>query len=256
MSAKYIIRLDDASEFMDFNKWNPFFEILDKFNVKPIIAVIPFNKDPKLAVRSCDIEFWNKVRHWQQKEYRIALHGYEHLYSNSNPGIIGMNKYSEFAGVSLEKQSEMLLKAYRKFEDEGINTEIFVAPAHSFDKNTLISLRMVTNIKYISDGFFLNPVIKYNLKWIPQQLWSPKKKLRGVWTICYHPESSDVNLLNLLDLFLKNNSSYVIDPFTLDFNKIKCEDFLYSHYMGFYMKLRSFRYHFDRFYRINLRHQK
>lgn len=88
MSPKYIIRLDDASEFMDYEKWDPFFIILDKFRIKPIIAVIPFNKDPEMTNKNNDLGFWSKVRLWQEKGYRIALHGYSHLYSNRNSGII------------------------------------------------------------------------------------------------------------------------------------------------------------------------
>jgi hypothetical protein len=232
MAAKYIIRLDDASEYMDYDKWNPYFELFDKYNIKPIIAVIPFNKDPKMIIKNLDNKFWDRVRLWQQKEYRIALHGYEHLYTNPNSGIIGLNKFSEFAGVPLRKQIEMLTKASKKFEDERIETNIFVSPAHSFDINTLIALKQATCIKYISDGFFLNPIQKDGFNWIPQQLWEPKIKSKGVWTICYHPETSDNSVISSLEFFLRNHSKYIVDPLSLDFKHIKFEDILFTQYMG------------------------
>lgn len=239
MSARYIVRLDDASEYMDYSKWDPFFDLLDNHQIKPIVAVIPFNKDPKMTTKNPDDNFWDNVRNWQMKDYLIGLHGYEHIYSNSKSGVIGMNKYSEFAGVPFEKQMEMIEQAYRKFEDERIRADIFVAPAHSFDRNTLRALRTLKNITCISDGFFFNPVIRDGLKWIPQQLWGPEKKSKGVWTICYHPETSDNSVVNSLNLFLKDNISSFVDPLSLEFHRMEFEDFVYSIYMKFYMEVRS-----------------
>lgn len=239
MSAKYIIRLDDASEYMDHNKWYPFFQLFERYNIKPIIAVIPYNKDPKMVIKNPDDNFWEKVKLWQTKEYRIGLHGYEHMYKNQNSGIIGINRYSEFAGVPLETQTVMLSRANKKFEDEGIKADIFVAPAHSFDRNTLKALKSATNIKYISDGFFYNPILKDDLKWIPQQLWEPKNRPKGVWTICYHPETSDKAIIDSLGSFLEKNNKYVVDPFSLNFEIPKFEDILFSLRMKYYMKLRS-----------------
>ena len=42
---KYLIRLDDACETMDLNKWLRMESLLSKYNVKPLIAVIPNNED-------------------------------------------------------------------------------------------------------------------------------------------------------------------------------------------------------------------
>jgi hypothetical protein len=239
MSARYIIRLDDASEYMDHSKWDPFFELFDKYKIKPIIAIIPFNRDPKMTNKKPDENFWDRARNWQMRDYRIAMHGYEHMYSNLNGGIIGLNKYSEFAGVPFEKQMEMIGKAYNKFEDEKLKPDIFVAPAHSFDRNTLKALKTIGKINCLSDGFFVNPVIIDGLKWIPQQLWGPEKKSKGVWTICFHPETSDNSVVNSLDFFLKDNFESFEDPYSLEFHKRKFEDFVYSMYMKFYMKVRS-----------------
>ena len=45
----YLIRLDDASEYMDLDKWSRMEELLDKYNIKPIFGIIPDNQDPKLV---------------------------------------------------------------------------------------------------------------------------------------------------------------------------------------------------------------
>lgn len=227
MKAKYIFRLDDASEYMHYDKWEPFFELFDKYGVIPIIAAIPFNKDPKMISDNPDITFWDRLRALQKQGYRIAMHGYEHLYSVKKSGPFNINKKSEFAGVGLLRQTEMLHKAYEKFESEGIRVDIFVAPGHTFDKNTLKGLKSATNIRYISDGFYLNPVKKNGLFWIPQQLWTPQNKKRGVWTICLHPETSGNEILLLLESFLFKQGDNVIDPLSLKFNKLGFGDILY-----------------------------
>ena len=46
MSAKYILRFDDICSTMNWNKWNSIEDILIKHNIKPILAIVPDNKDP------------------------------------------------------------------------------------------------------------------------------------------------------------------------------------------------------------------
>lgn len=227
MPAQYIIRLDDASEYMDYTKWTPYFELFDQYKIIPIIAVIPFNKDPKMLNKNPDCSFWNKVRDWHNKGYRIAMHGYEHVYSTSNSGLVGINKRSEFAGIPLEKQIEMLSKSYQKFVDEKITPEIFVAPAHSFDRNTIRALKRATRIRYISDGYYLNVIRKDGLNWIPQQLWEPKEKTKGVWTLCYHPETSNLRHYEEVSKFIQKHSKGFTDPLSLSVSAIRASDWLY-----------------------------
>lgn len=42
---RYIIRLDDASEIMNVSAWERIEELLDNYNIKPIVGIIPNNKD-------------------------------------------------------------------------------------------------------------------------------------------------------------------------------------------------------------------
>ena len=46
--TKYLFRVDDVSEFMDFDKFDKLKKIFLKHNVKPLIAVIPENRDKKI----------------------------------------------------------------------------------------------------------------------------------------------------------------------------------------------------------------
>ena len=40
--SKYIMRLDDAAEKMDIEKWSRMEKLLDKHSIKPLVGVIPY----------------------------------------------------------------------------------------------------------------------------------------------------------------------------------------------------------------------
>ena len=79
-NSKYIIRLDDACETMNLKKWKKIESILDELKIKPIVAVIPSNKDETLYLDQKISNFWELIFSWQKKGWEIALHGYEHKY--------------------------------------------------------------------------------------------------------------------------------------------------------------------------------
>jgi predicted deacetylase len=231
MKVKYIIRLDDASHYMNISKWDDFLHILDKYNVKPIIAVIPNNEDYQLMADNAYIEnFWQIVSDWNKRSYVIAMHGYNHCYITSNAGIIGKNCFSEFAGVSYKKQSEKIILSKQIFEENSIDPKIFVAPAHSFDSKTIKVLLKHTNIRIISDGFAYNAFRWKGMNWIPQQLWRPEKKETGLWTICYHPQMATNIQLNELDEFLKEEYVNVINPLDITvYSELSSDDIFFLH---------------------------
>ncbi|MFY9854468.1 MAG: DUF2334 domain-containing protein, partial [Terracidiphilus sp.] len=83
----------------------------------------------------------------------------------------------------------------------GLNPTIFVAPRHGFDNATLYALRK-EGIQTLSDGFVRVPFIRGGITWIPQQLWRPVKKNKGLWTICVHSNSANVAQVAQLHAFL------------------------------------------------------
>lgn len=233
MGAKYLIRLDDASPTMDKYKWQKMESLLDKFDIKPIVAVIPNNCDKQQFIDEFDPNFWNKVRIWQKKKWTIALHGYDHCYITNDPGIIPFNFDSEFAGVPVEKQIEKLNKAIDIFNREGILTEVFVAPSHSFDLNTLEALKVSTNIRIISDGLAINPYYSDDFFWIPQQLWNYRDMKFGIWTICLHPnvmKETDFEELNKF-IQINNNKFTSVEKIKLKRRKKNLMDFMFGKYL-------------------------
>ena len=64
MNNKYLIRLDDACPTMDRAKWQRVFDILDRYDVRPMVGIIPHNEDPKQEIDAPYAEFWNKAKQW------------------------------------------------------------------------------------------------------------------------------------------------------------------------------------------------
>ena len=186
MSAKYILRFDDICSTMNWEIWNKIEDILIKNDIKPVLAVVPNNIDPSLNVDNECIDFWDRVQYWENLGWTIGIHGYKHELIDQGYGLIPISKKSEFVGLSYEKQLEKLKSSLEIFKKNSIKTYLWIAPAHSFDKNTIKALKEL-NVLDISDGLHLFPFKdRFNFFWIPQQLWKFRKMFFGVWTICYH----------------------------------------------------------------------
>ena len=112
-----------------------------------------------------------------------------------------MNRKSEFAGVEMEIQRKKLCEGLAVFKKHTIETKIFVAPSHTFDRNTLHALRNETDINIISDGVATFPYQEDGFFWIPQQLRSLTRKRHGVWTFCCHPSMMNNADFDALDKF-------------------------------------------------------
>lgn len=186
MPAKYLVRFDDICPTMNWTVWREIENALGEAGVKPILAVVPDNKDPELMAGPAREGFWHEVREWQRRGWTIGLHGYQHRYVTENAGIMGRNRYSEFAGLPYPRQLAKLRNAAGIFEREGVHPDLWIAPAHSFDANTLRALAMV-NITTVSDGYSVLPHVESNgVFWIPQQLGRLRAMPGGVWTACHH----------------------------------------------------------------------
>jgi peptidoglycan/xylan/chitin deacetylase (PgdA/CDA1 family) len=187
--ARYLLRFDDLCSTMDWALWDEVEGLLLDAGIKPILAVIPENLDPKLMTAPPSATFWNRVRNWQARGWSIGLHGYQHTYVNAEAGILRLNRRSEFAGLSYEDQFEKLRKGLEIFDREGVHADAWVAPAHSFDWVTVSALTAL-GIHVISDGMALGPYRDpHGNVWIPQQFANMRPMPFGIWTFCYHPQA-------------------------------------------------------------------
>ena len=244
MLAKYLIRLDDAHPRFNRDKWNKLEIILKSNKIHPIVAIIPENRDKTLNYNLPDNNFWTKVKKWEQNNWIIALHGYRHTYHtiNKNSSLLPLYTRSEFSELSLDLQIKKIRSSYSIFQKYKVLPQVFIAPSHTFDANTLRALEKVTNIKIISDGWSLFPIFQKNFLFIPQQLWEFKFKLFGVWTVCLHPDTMNENDFQNLDKKLKKFKRNIISLHDLNLQskrKKKFYDALFYYFFVYKLKIKK-----------------
>lgn len=163
---RILVRIDDICPTMDFQQFQIAMELMDKFNVKPLLGVIPDCQDLDLQIEEKHTEFWNFVKGLQKKGYTIAMHGYVHVFDNHARGIVVKRWDSEFAGHTYETQLEKIRRGKEILERRGIYTDVFFAPGHSYDENTLKALA-TCGFKYMSDGLSSKPYKWHGITCIP-----------------------------------------------------------------------------------------
>lgn len=184
---KIAIRMDDITPDMDWKKFEEFKALLDEYQVKPLIGVVPDSKDENLSRDKEKDDFWQRVAEWQKAGWVIAQHGYQHVYTQKKGGCFPLNGFSEFAGLTLREQRQLLSEGRRKLKMRGISTDIFMAPAHSYDKNTLRALKEL-GFTGVTDGFGSRPYLRGGLTFYPIsfRLNSSLKKKSGTTTMVVH----------------------------------------------------------------------
>jgi hypothetical protein len=229
ITPKYLVRLDDAHPNMHIENWVMIESIMDLYNIKPIVGVIPKNQDLSISFpQTGNFNFWDKVCLWKSKGWTIAVHGLNHRLENSGRGIFPVNDISEFVGRSYENQYAMIQNAISIFDEFGLNPTVWMSPAHGMDFNTIKALRSIKQIQLISDGFSFRPYKRYGFGWIPQQLWRGRRMLFGTWTICLHPSSLTLEQIDDFHLFVKSNTPYFVSADNLEFHSYSVLDWLFE----------------------------
>ncbi|MBR4668025.1 MAG: DUF2334 domain-containing protein [Butyrivibrio sp.] len=185
---KITVRMDDITPDMDWEKFYRFKTILDKYDIKPLIGVVPDNKDEKLKKNMPREDFWEYIRNLQQNGWIIAMHGFNHVYTTREPGLFPIGDKSEFAGIPYQKQDDMIREGKRILRGHGIVTDFFMAPSHSYDRNTLKALRK-NGFQRVTDGFGIAPYEMDGLTFYPiskRRKDSLESKHEGIVTFVYH----------------------------------------------------------------------
>lgn len=226
---KIAIRLDDITEDMDWQKFLKFKGLLDLYGIKVLLGVVPVNEDNLLKISYDDapVDFGEYIIDLIEEGHSIAMHGVNHIYTTKKGGLFPLNNFSEFAGLSYDEQYELLSYGVDTFNLMGLDTDIFMAPGHSFDDNTLKALKEL-GFKNITDGFGYAPYTYKNMNFYPISFKrsSTLNKGNGYSTLVYH-----VNMMNDKDFddfekMLKNsinagaNSNYELINYS---DYLKCE---------------------------------
>lgn len=204
--AQYLLRFDDLCPTMDRARWQRFLPLIEEFGLHPILAVIPDNQDKELNLSPLDADFWPRMRAMQASGAIIGLHGYRHLCQSRGRSLLPLHAQTEFAGVPEETQREWIRAGMGILRGQGLDPRIFVAPRHGFDRATLSALRE-EGINLLSDGFARVAFLRGGLTWIPQQLWAPVDKPKGLWTICVHANTAHSSLVSQLHDFVRQHAA-------------------------------------------------
>ena len=192
IKARYLFRMDDITATMDWGRFWALLRLFQRHRVKPLLGVIPDNQDRKLNCQKPDPRFWDIMRSLVERDVvEIAQHGYQHvLERDSNHPLLQRRDSrrtlsSEFAGYSFNEQLEKIEKGRALLQENGLFTDFWFAPNHSFDLTTLNALK-TAGFTAVSDGLSLLPYKERGLIFVPQQLWRPAWAPCGVFTICLH----------------------------------------------------------------------
>ena len=138
-----LIRMDDICENMNWALMEKCELLFDKYKIKPLLGVIPANKDPELLTYPKTELFWDKVTNWKNKGWEITMHGCNHLYTQKSDknDVFNYGGDSEFYGLEFTKQLSKIESGLFEFQKRQIKIRSFFAPNHIYDQNTLEALK-------------------------------------------------------------------------------------------------------------------
>jgi hypothetical protein len=204
--AQYLFRVDDLCPTVHAERWERLRLMIEQAGIRPILAVVPANQDRELDASPEAPQFWQQMRELEAAGAAIALHGFNHVCTATGRSLVPLHRSSEFAGLDIEEQQQRIRRGLKILRGYGLAPKLFIAPRHGFDRNTLLVLRK-EGIPFVSDGFARVPFVRGGVKWIPMQLWSPVRQIRGLWTICIHPNTTDDGRFEELRAFLRSNAA-------------------------------------------------
>lgn len=208
--AKYLMRFDDINARMDWDRFFTIKKVLEKYDIKSILGVVPKCEDKSLEVGKINPYYIENLKKYSSYGDVIAQHGYKHLYDSELPGLFGNSPNSEFAGNSYKKQFTKLSKGKKILKKESLWTPVFMAPNHSFD---LITLKVLKKLKFetVLDGFSILPFKKNNLNFIPQISSNPLPIFfPGLSQLCIHINTISESNFEKLILFIEKNHTHFI----------------------------------------------
>jgi len=206
-----LIRLDDIAENMNWDLMEKSELLFEEYGIKPILGVIPNNKDNELLSYSKKNNFWEQVRNWRDKGWEIAMHGYTHVYDKicKNEDYFNYGGGSEFCGHTLETQISRIKNGLQKFKNEKIKIRSFFAPNHTYDKNTFVALKDL-GINEVIDGYGLMPYIENDIKFIPQLFYKVFALPFGIQTLQIHLNYWEQKDFDNFEKFIKKHSNKII----------------------------------------------
>ena len=215
ITSKYtrlLIRMDDISEHMNWELMDKCELLFDKYKIKPLLGVIPLNRDPELLKYPKNERFWERINIWINKGWEITMHGCNHLYTQKSDkkDIFNYGGASEFYGLDYDSQLKKIKKGLEKFKDNKIKIRSFFAPNHIYDENTLKALKK-SGIKIIIDGYGLFPYYKNEILFIPQLFYKEIFLPFGIQSTQMHINEWNLNNFKNFEFFVEKNYKNIVN---------------------------------------------
>lgn len=207
VKKRILIRIDDVCPTMDGSAFWERINFFKELGIKPLLGVIPACEDETLQYGNVD-HFWEMIRDLADEGYPIAMHGCRHVYTMGKRGLVCLRKQSEFVGLPYETQVQMLQAGKRMLEEKGINTRWFMAPGHSYDRQTVRALA-AAGFQYVSDGRSSSPYCLHGIKFIPAASIWQSPFCGKVVTVCMHPSTDSQRSYRKVQKFVRENRSQV-----------------------------------------------
>ena len=223
-----LIRIDDVCENMNWNLMSKLESLFDNYSIKPVLGVIPNNRDEDFLSFPRNDNFWDQVRKWQDKGWEIVQHGDTHIYDRLCSKKSDYFEYgggSEFFGHPLDVQEKRIKNGLEKFKREKINIRSFFAQNQTYDEKTFVALKNC-GINEVIDGYGLMPYTEKNVKFIPQLFEKVVLLPFGIQSTKLHLHVWDENDYKKFENFIKINSKKII-TYDQALNKIN-NSFLYK----------------------------
>jgi predicted deacetylase len=211
--VRYAFRMDDITPDMSWGKFESFVALFREYGIRPLLGVVPDNRDETLAYDPPRADFWARIRALAAEGWPVAQHGYQHLTLSHDGGLLRMNRHSEFCGLGEAEQLARITAGQEILRREGLATDIWMAPAHAYDRLTLRALR-TAGFRHVTDGLTLYPYEAGGLKFIPCQMGRPRRMPAGHITICIHANKASEGYLESVRAFVTAQRKNVV-PFSV-----------------------------------------
>ena len=206
------MRLDDASEYWNTEKWKRMHSLLNNYNIRPLVAIIPDFQDFAEKKPSSDEEYLPTINKWVHEDgWEPCLHGCTHQIFPAKCLLNPIHTYSEFCGLSLETQCEKIRRGLEQFRLKiKADPRVFIAPCHTYDQNTIKALRKESNIRIISDTVANDVYYHDEFYYIPLQSGMVRRLPFSLVTFCYHPNTmNDQQFLSLEEFLERHHRKFV-----------------------------------------------
>ena len=215
-----LIRFDDIAPNMSWEMMDKCQELLNYYDLKPVMGVIPDNQDNEILKYPKRENFWETVKKWELNNWSIAMHGYNHLYDKetNKKDFFNYGGRSEFFGHSYEDQLSKIKKGLEIFQKNNIQIDTFFAPNHTYDRNTFKALKNSGILKII-DGYGLMPYSFNGIKFVPQLFYKLHILSFGIQSTQIHINYwSDKDFINFKKFIEKHHKKVISADFA--FSKI------------------------------------